>query len=289
ATLRIDAFDLINRLPTDVTLTYMRISFSGPDINVDLSGTLRVQVNIATNTETVTENFVTFDNVTKVMTKTENLVFVNVYTNILFPSSYTESISGRVFDSIHGYVDATTNAPLFFNTIDQSYPSAGQLTLRGAANKSLRLTAVTATILTVALDLDGDGSYENTATLNWTDLATAVASDLADDDGDGMHNSWETTNGFNPRDPSDAAMDADGDGVTNLAEYQAGSDPRNALSVPLLQTAPPPIPGSPPPSTISTLPKLTLAGASDILFDPVSGKIFAAVRGNPGSVIPIDS
>jgi len=288
ASVRIDAFDFANGLPTDATVMYTRISFSGPDVNVDVSGALRVQVSIATNTEIVTENFITLDNATKLMTKTENLVFVNTYTNVLFPSSYSETITGRVFDSIHGYVDVMTTAPLFFNTIDQPFPAAGQLTLSGAANKRLRLTAVSAALLTVALDLDGDNSYENTATLKWTDLATPIAADLADSDGDGMHNSWETVNGLDPRNPSDALADADGDGVNNLAEYQGGSDPRNALSVPVLQSAPPPIPGSPPPSTISTLPHLTLAGASDILFDAVSGKMFAAVRGNPGSVVPID-
>jgi hypothetical protein len=46
-----------------------------------------------------------------------------------------------------------------------------------------------------------------------------------DFDGDGMPDWWEQEHGFNPRDPSDAALDADGDGLTNLQEYQHGTNP----------------------------------------------------------------
>ncbi len=40
-----------------------------------------------------------------------------------------------------------------------------------------------------------------------------------DTDRDGMPNSWEIDNGFDPNDPSDGAADADGDGYTNLEDY----------------------------------------------------------------------
>ncbi len=49
-----------------------------------------------------------------------------------------------------------------------------------------------------------------------------------DSDGDGMDDSWEIANGFNPNDPADAATDADGDGISNLAEYLLGTNPRVA-------------------------------------------------------------
>ena len=46
-----------------------------------------------------------------------------------------------------------------------------------------------------------------------------------DGDGDGMPDWWETSNGLDPADPSDASADPDGDGLGNLAEYMAGTDP----------------------------------------------------------------
>ncbi|MFK8030042.1 MAG: FG-GAP-like repeat-containing protein [Gammaproteobacteria bacterium] len=48
---------------------------------------------------------------------------------------------------------------------------------------------------------------------------------IADSDGDGLPNAYETDNGLNPNDPSDAAGDLDGDGRSNLEEYEQGFDP----------------------------------------------------------------
>lgn len=54
----------------------------------------------------------------------------------------------------------------------------------------------------------------------------------SDDDNDGMPDSFETSNEFDPLDPSDANQDADGDGFTNLQEFRAGTDPHDPLSTP---------------------------------------------------------
>ena len=42
-----------------------------------------------------------------------------------------------------------------------------------------------------------------------------------------MPNQWETDNGLNPNDPSDASGDPDGDMLINRSEFEAGSDPHN--------------------------------------------------------------
>lgn len=49
-----------------------------------------------------------------------------------------------------------------------------------------------------------------------------------DTDGDGMPNSWELANGFDPFDPADAEGDADQDGLSNRQEAALGADPRDS-------------------------------------------------------------
>ena len=55
----------------------------------------------------------------------------------------------------------------------------------------------------------------------------ALESSEMDSDGDGMDDEWEVLYGFDPLDPTDAALDSDGDGISNLDEYWAGTDPLN--------------------------------------------------------------
>lgn len=47
-----------------------------------------------------------------------------------------------------------------------------------------------------------------------------------DTDGDGLPDDWETANGLNPQDPSDATKDLNGDGYTNIEDFINGLDPR---------------------------------------------------------------
>lgn len=71
--------------------------------------------------------------------------------------------------------------------------------------------------------------------INWAAAARTAgqpsSSALADTDGDGMSDSWETQYGLNPNNSNDAALDPDGDTTSNLAEFVAGTNPTNALSV----------------------------------------------------------
>ncbi len=46
-----------------------------------------------------------------------------------------------------------------------------------------------------------------------------------DSDGDGMPNQWESDNGLNPLDATDASTSADDDSLSNLEEYSAGTNP----------------------------------------------------------------
>jgi hypothetical protein len=224
-TVRVDAFDLFNLIPTDLTISFVRLTLRGSGLSVDAGGSLRAQINIGANRETITANLVSLNNNTGEISKTESLVFVNVYNNFLFPTSFTANISGRVFDPVHGYVDITTTTLLVFSSLTQPFPNSGQVLLTGTGNRKIQATALSATLVRLELDLDGVIGFENVATLKWTDLTGPVGADLGDTDGDGMHNSWETVNGLNPADPLDAGANNDMDAFTNFQEYQNGTNP----------------------------------------------------------------
>jgi hypothetical protein len=147
---------------------------------------------------------------------------------VLFPSSFTETVNGRSYDGVHGFVDVTTPTQLSFGSINQLFPDSGELLLtgapEGAGNRTIRVTVQSPLMARLQLDLTGDGAPDNTAFLKWTELTGPVGADLGDDDGDTMHNSWETQNALDPN-VNDAAGDNDGDMINNVTEYQNGTDP----------------------------------------------------------------
>lgn len=53
-------------------------------------------------------------------------------------------------------------------------------------------------------------------------------------DGDGMPNAYETSKGFDPKNPDDQRTDADRDGFSNLYEYENNTDPKNPADRPPL-------------------------------------------------------
>ncbi|MFT6561854.1 MAG: hypothetical protein ACJAX6_000229 [Limisphaerales bacterium] len=62
------------------------------------------------------------------------------------------------------------------------------------------------------------------------------STEIADTDGDGMPDEWETAFGLDPYNSNDTDTDNDGDGLTNLSEYLAGTDPGDAASTLRLTT-----------------------------------------------------
>ncbi len=58
----------------------------------------------------------------------------------------------------------------------------------------------------------------------------------ADNDRDGLPDTWEAAHGFSSADPNDASADSDNDGHSNLDEFRAGTNPRDPANVLRIQS-----------------------------------------------------
>lgn len=81
----------------------------------------------------------------------------------------------------------------------------------------------------IVFEVDGRTVIETAIWRSGTYLALDLVAlpSPPDSDGDGMPDEYETTNGLNPTDPSDAVLDNDLDGLANLEEYRRGTDPNS--------------------------------------------------------------
>jgi hypothetical protein len=79
---------------------------------------------------------------------------------------------------------------------------------------------------------------------------------LADADGDGVADIWETAHGLNTNSLTDAAFDTDGDSMSNRAEFLAGTDPTN-------------------PSSYLKIGSITAGGGATLTFGAISNRTYS--------------
>ena len=218
----------------NATMDFVLLTMTGPNYSASMSGSITIDDSIYGNqlTETMTMNLVMKDNVSNKMYKFENYAMTFSINDIYaYDSSASISYSGTVYDSIHGGITVNTISPLSFSSYMNTKPDNGGPLIFTGNNSSIRLTVESERHVLLELDLDGNDSYEVVRYVLWQEIDVYTSLDLADSDGDSMHDSWETLNGLDPN-TDDAGNDPDMDMFTNLQEYEGGSNPQNTSSIP---------------------------------------------------------
>ena len=150
---------------TGSSLTFTTLSIQ------DVTGTTRMSGNINTVvsglSETLTMNFVVEDATGQA--KLENFVLTTNSDGA--GAIVSESVSGRFYDSVDGYIDISTTAPLVYSPAGSLNPSSGgPLIATGANNTKLRMTPVDALNVLIEADTTGDGNYDYSVQKAWSAL-----------------------------------------------------------------------------------------------------------------------
>lgn len=173
---QIDVFNISYLLATDVTMNFPRLTIVGPTYSYTASGSIRLELQIATNSEKMTINMVSKDNSTGLMLKHVNYVIAAIYDNFFTPTSYSMTQNGRVYDSVYGYVDVTTPEPLIYGDILNEYPDqSGRLLLTGAADSEAVMIAASTQKVRIEVDAEGSGVFDEYSVYYWTEIGGDLA------------------------------------------------------------------------------------------------------------------
>lgn len=85
------------------------------------------------------------------------------------PSEYNVSVSGRIYDPTHGYIDWSSTQPLIQPSLEAN-PTAGGPIGIAADGPALRVAPYNTRWLAAELDLDGDSRFERSRPLAWADV-----------------------------------------------------------------------------------------------------------------------
>ena len=124
--------------------------------------------------------------------------------------------------SVYSYSPAVSDpgSEVFLWTLSASAPAG--MTVDSAGAISWTPTYDQAVVGSYGVVLTVDDQDGGTDVEAWT-----IAVSWLDSDGDGLPDGWETPNGLDPNDPTDATADPDGDGLTNSDEFAGGTDPNS--------------------------------------------------------------
>ena len=196
AALEIRAYNADIDEHTDVELIFNNLHIvsldPNDDFDVQVGANIRGQIFYTTPLDPYTKrasiNMTLANNASGAQIKIENYLVDVVFDRYSAPTEATADISGRLYHHTHGYVDIDTITPLHYSAaaIDTfeheligNPDGGGPLVYTGASNRKIRLTPVDATLVNVAVDINGDDFYEYSVTLPWSELRDDYVNDNA--------------------------------------------------------------------------------------------------------------
>lgn len=145
-------FDATRQQVSRLTLSFRSLSIKEGIYSFTMVGTLSWGYNYAAASESLSINMVLVND-----SNLQTFWFNNYEITTIYGSTYqTQTVSGRYFDPVHGFVDFTTSTPLIIYN-GNVWPSQGGLQFTGKSGTSLRLSFSAAALL-IEADTDGNGS-----------------------------------------------------------------------------------------------------------------------------------
>ena len=136
-------------------------------MNIDARGDFNQSVALAIDSFAVSS---TYAGVTSSQTLTKYDTSLKV-SPVGSGATWTSSVRGTLTSSTIDSKAVSIDTPVaFVRSSSQAYPASGQAIILGAAGSKVRVTATSATNVTIDLDADGNGTYETTVTKRWNEI-----------------------------------------------------------------------------------------------------------------------
>lgn len=172
-TMRIAGFDPAAGVITDATMSCTILSARSAAVDFSISGSIRMQVLLQSNSEVITIDLDGRDNRAKETFRFANFVLTSVYDSLTSPTAFTQTYSGRFYLERFGYVEINTVSPCLFAEFQSDPGSGGPIVLAGAGNSSVKVTPLSTSQVTIELDAEGDGIFESKKNYAWSNLEGA--------------------------------------------------------------------------------------------------------------------
>ena len=165
ATLKIDAFDTISGIPTNMTMSFSQWFVKSATSDASFNGSIIVQ---ASTIQSLTINLDGRDNISKETFRFKNFVVNSAY-NDLSPPLPIETYSGRVFIEKLGYVEISTVSPCIYSPSELNPTGGGPIIFSGAGNSKAVIAPVSYGVR-IEVDENGDTVTDKTNRYFWDNL-----------------------------------------------------------------------------------------------------------------------